>query len=319
MKKTQKNILGLSGLFLVAAVTIFAASLPGPDASAVEVSDHVSVRVVGDKPNVDVTGITSGEETFEPVQNINIDYEYVGELKAVLKYTDENGNPQEIELFNEAISQQSGSEPLTIDLANGTYSYGGNTYPLPVSGYGDYTLVVTGTGNGGVFDEQTVDFSFVPFKAEIKTDDGTGEQYIDIEYNPNDPGSDDDNGVSSIVVNVYDENGNLVTPLSPIQVTPPTNKVPLPFGEYGLPSGNYTVEIIAYNHNGEVINRRYLSTNYQKVPVPSTDAPDTGGFMGNLNASKADYIVTGLIVFGLVGGAGALYISRHDKNSSKRR
>lgn len=322
MKKTQKNILGISGLFLVVATTFFAASLPEINALAAtsnSVTDTITVRVVGDKPNVDVTGIESGEESFSPEQNFSINYENIETLSAVFKYTDADGNVQEITLLNESVGYNAGSAQLTIDLESGTFVYGGNTYPLPVDGFGDYTLVVTGTGYGGVFDEQTINFSYVPIKAEIVTDDDTGEQAIEIEYSPIDPGVDDDNGVASIVVNVYDENGNLVTPMSPIRVTPPTNKIDLPFAEYDLPSGTYTVEVIALNRNDEELHKKYFKVVYRKIPVPSTGAPDTGGIMGELNISKTDYIITGLIVFGLVGTTGAILISKHDKKSSKRR
>ena len=322
MKKTQKNILGISGLFLVAATTVFAASLPGVDALAAtsnSMTDTITVRVVGNTPNVDVTGVDSGEESFSPEQNFNINYENIETLSAVFKYTDDDGNLHEVTLLNESVDYNAGSAQLTIDLGNGTFIYGGNTYPLPADGFGDYTLVVNGVGYDGAFDEQTINFSYVPIKSEIVTDGDTGEQSVEIEYSPIDPGVDDDNGVASIVVNVYDENGNLVTPMSPIRVTPPTNKIHLPFAEYDLPSGTYTVEVIALNRNDEELYKKYFKVVYRKIPVPSTGVPDTGGIMGDLNISRTDYIITGLVVFGLVGTTGAILISRHDKKSSKRR
>ena len=56
MKKTKKRVLGLLGLVLVIITTIFAAFLPGPEASAeggiTSVTDTISVRVVGSVPDI---------------------------------------------------------------------------------------------------------------------------------------------------------------------------------------------------------------------------------------------------------------------------
>ena len=59
MKKTHKKILGLFGLVLVVAVTVFAAFLPAPKTQAVDtttVTDTISVRVVGSTPVVNLSG-----------------------------------------------------------------------------------------------------------------------------------------------------------------------------------------------------------------------------------------------------------------------
>ena len=46
--------------------------------------------------------------------------------------------------------------------------------------------------------------------------------------------------------------------------------------------------------------------------------PNTGGLFAGLNISKVDYLVTGLIAFGMVGIFGIWFILK-DRKSSKRR
>ena len=85
MKKTQKNLLGMFGLSIVVATTVFAACLPGPEASAAgSVTDTVTVRVVGDAPKVDITGVDSGSVITDGGQTIDVSYEVVDELKVDL-------------------------------------------------------------------------------------------------------------------------------------------------------------------------------------------------------------------------------------------
>ena len=76
MKKTEKRVLGLLGLILVAITTIFAAFLPGPEASATDsgtsVTDTIQVRVVGNSPAVEIVGVTDGEKVVFPDLSFNI-------------------------------------------------------------------------------------------------------------------------------------------------------------------------------------------------------------------------------------------------------
>ena len=56
MKKTQKKAFGILGLLLVIVMTIFAAIIPGPGATALSsVTDVVEIRVVGTGPHVEFT------------------------------------------------------------------------------------------------------------------------------------------------------------------------------------------------------------------------------------------------------------------------
>ena len=182
-------------------------------------------------------------------------------------------------------------------------------------GYGDYIITVRGTGMDGVYDEEFVAFSYYPVYAEATEDDEVGGYVVDLEYSADDGSTEELGEVAEIVINVYDGNGNLVEGLSPITVTPPTNKVELPFDDYGLDSGTYTISISAYNRDGEELYKAFeIKVDYEAIPVP-----DTGGLFQNLNISKTDYLVTGLLIFAVVGIGGIIFINKRSKRSARRR
>ena len=131
----------------------------------------------------------------------------------------------------------------------------------------------------------------------------------------------DEEKVDTIVINVYDEDGNLVEGLSPIVVEAPNKSVVIPFDDpnLDLPSGNYTLVVQAYNADGvELYRENSLVVYYEKIEipdtaVPDTEAPDTGGFFRNFNISRTDYLLTGLTIFTIVGISGAVFISRRGR------
>ena len=308
-------------------MTAVAACLPLPGASAVSsVTDTVVIRVVGDSPNVDVSGITSGTTTISPNQSVNVNYENVDEFSVVLKYKDKDGTEHTYQLINDTRNYVAGSEAILLDLDKGTYSYGGNTYPLPGVGYGEYILTTTGEGHDGVSDEQSVKFTFIPTTATATANDETGNVEVDLDYNDEDGTGPDHDDVTKLVLKVYNENGDLISPMTPVTVNAPETKATLPFGDYDLPSGTYTIEVISYNsENDELYRYYYTFVVYKALPVPDTgggddaNAPDTGGLFKNLNISKSDYLITGLLFFFLVGFSGIVYITRKEKRTSKRR
>ena len=314
MKKTQKNLLGLFGLSLVVATTVFAACLPGPGASAASsVTDTVTVRVVGVAPNVEVTGIGSGSVITDGDQTISITYEVVDELKVDLKYTDKDGNEHSGNILDEYYDYAPGSVPIDLDLIQ--------------YGYGEYEITVTGYGPDGVYDEETITFEYIPVAGTATPEAETGNPVVDLDFVTGD--GVDPNGVETIIINVYDEDGNLVDELSGIVVDKNTGEITLPFDENGLPDGNYTIELIALNVNGDelyrpyIINYEYTASGEEPV-VPDTGgddagAPDTGGLFGGLNISKTDYLITGLLIFFTAGIGGAIFIVKRNQKSSKRR
>lgn len=305
MKKTSKRILGIAGLTLVAAMTVFAALLPGNGASAIDTNpatDEVEVRVVGSVPKVTITHPESGSVFVEPEQYFTFDFENDNVVTAEVHYTDASGEEHTYLIDTLYPDYQPGSSgKYMLDLMSSQY------------GYGDYKIVVRGTGLDGVVAEDTVDFTFGPVSATVKevTDDGTYD--IELHYNP------EAEDIDTVVINVYDENGNLIEALSPTTVEFPDTEVELPFGKDGLGSGKYTIEVIAMNAEGKPLAAPYIFVIDYTAPGESgggvTPAPDTGRFFGALNASSADIILTGVMMFMVVAivAVGVIISSRKDK------
>ena len=78
----------------------------------------------------------------------------------------------------------------------------------------------------------------------------------------------------------------------------------LPFGSYGLKSGDYIVKILTYDENGEIIDSPWDEFKVTYVEPAAPNIPNTGRFLGNLNIAQSDYAITALIAF-----SGVLFIA----------
>ena len=303
MKKTKKRVLGLLGLVLVIITTIFAAFLPGPEASAeggiTSVTDTISVRVVGSVPDVLNVKPINGSVFIYPDQDLSFDYENVEYLTITIRYTDKDDVEHIIPLL------EKGDPESFVDYIPGSYST-----PLDLLaedyGYGEYRVEIVGIGFNDVKDFETVEFALYPVVGEANEADD-GKVYLDLQYDT------ENENINTIGINIYDENGNLVNVLSPITVNTPDMRVELPFAENNLPTGNYRIEITAYNAEGEALYKPYITYYcYEMIPVPNT-----GALFSNLNISRTDYLVTGLIIFFLAAILGIVFIVKGRSNKSR--
>ncbi len=93
MKRHIKKAFGFFGLLLVVATTVFAATLPVPEATATTtVTDTITVRVIGSVPNVSILGISNDEIITVPRQSFIVNYENVETLAVILEHKDVDGN-----------------------------------------------------------------------------------------------------------------------------------------------------------------------------------------------------------------------------------
>lgn len=303
MKKTKKRVLGLLGLVLVIITTIFAAFLPGPEASAeggiTSVTDTISVRVVGSVPDILNVKPINGSVFIYPDQDLSFDYENVEYLTITIRYTDKDDVEHIIPLLEK-------DDPESfVDYIPGSYST-----PLDLLaedyGYGEYRVEIVGIGFNDVKDFETVEFALYPVVGEANEADD-GKVYLDLQYDT------ENENINTIGINIYDENGSLVNVLSPITVNAPDMRVELPFAENNLPTGNYRIEITAYNAEGEALYKPYITYYYyEMIPVPNT-----GALFSNLNISRTDYLVTGLIIFFLAAILGIVFIVKGRSNKSR--
>lgn len=303
MKKTKKRVLGLLGLALVIITTIFAAFLPNPEASAeggiTSVTDTISVRVVGSVPDILNIKPVSGSVFIYPDQDLSFDYENVEYLTITIYYTDKDDVEHVIPLLEK-------DDPESfVNYIPGTYSTSLDLLAEDY-GYGEYRVEIVGIGFNDIKDFETIEFAFYPVVGEANEAED-GKVYLDLQCDT------ENENINTIGINIYDENGNLVNTLSPITVNSPDMRVELPFAENNLPTGNYRIEITAYNAEGEALYKPYITYYYyEMIPVPNT-----GTLFSNLNISRTDYLVTGLIIFFVAAILGLVFITK-GKNSKSR-
>lgn len=313
MKRTQKKVLGCLGLVIVAAITAFAASIPSPNVAATtNVTDTVTVRVLGTAPDVNIEAPTD-VTILSSIRNYTLDYANIISAAITLTYTEENGIEHTYTLTPPVISSVSGTYPIDLNLDD--------------YGFGDYILRVSGTSNTGVTDTDYTEFSYRPFRSEVGQDIDTDEPFVKITYGPG--------IVCRIATNIY-LGDQIITPPSPIITTPPTARVDIPTDYLQSGTHTYTVRSTAYKctDTGGFEPLPYAITDsfrYTIVPVPDThpdepdegsdiDVPDTGQFFEGMNISRVDYITTALIAFFIFSGI-SLWIIIKDKkdNKTKRR
>ena len=296
MPKTKKQILGLIGLAFVGLMTAFAYCLPAPSAAAESSSNiDVVVTVLPDNTSIEILSPADGDEVSDGEATVAVRYSDTKRLEFQLTYTDADGQVQTIDL--------PAYEPTD---PNGEYEFALN---LEQYGYGDFVLKTTAIGVGGTIHEDAVSFTHQAATVENAGTNEDGNPVITI-----DPSDEFDHGQ----VQVYDKDGNPVfvddegnevpIVIDRDDIDPETGKitVELPMTDYDAPEGEYTGLVVTYDQNDDALGQ-YTFTFYYK---PTPKLPNTGSVFANLNIARADYIITGLIFFGLVAGFAIYLIGR---------
>ncbi len=330
MKTTRKNFLGLLGLFLVAAITAFAALMPtpgAPTASALSAaSERISVRVVGSGPEVSFIGIENNKVYNEPHVNVSFNYNGVKAIRVTMEHTDPLGNVHTYDLDSQDVDYAAGTWSRTFDLSEEPFTRG--TYRIHAYG-SDYTAGPDSPLHD--ITEDVIEFAYHPGGVTPGTDpepgtdptkpgqddpgntnptnpDENSNVILDLGLEPNDPFT------KKVIVNVYRADGSLVKEFSPTEVLPPFELVSFPFAEYGMPSGTYTFEIIEYGENNVEIYRYNIEFEYTAIVIP---VPNTGAVLADLDISRTDNVITGIIVFGLVALVSLVIVARGRKQRTR--
>ena len=299
MKKTRKHIIGVFGLVLVAMMTFLAIGIDTPGASATSATDTITVRVVGTVPKVSLLQPSGNITTTSSNQALKIDYENVRSITIKMAYTDKNG-------VNQTVTLSDPSDPAySPDGAPGSLTEGVN---LSNYGTGKFTFTVSGTGEDGVTSTDTLEVTYYPVISNIEEGDD-GEVYVDIDYDPD--------VVKDGEVYVYVDGKKTDIVLRIPEDIGSDGKILIPLDDLGPGDHKISVEIVAYDEEGKPVDGIYIEDNdipYETVEVPDTNAPDTGGLFRNLNITKEDYLVTGLIVFFVFGVVAFGIVARNRKN-----
>lgn len=311
MKKTQKKVFGLLGLSLVAGMTMVAATIPSPGASAVStssVTDTLVVRVVGNEPDVTLgtthNGVTYGKVVVDPIYWVTVTYQDLNKLDMSLIHTDKNGTEHKYTFSSLEPDYVAGD--LAKQLALNNYGYG--DYVFNVQGYGySYDGGNEGSTVPG-YAEDSIKFTYLPV---IAKEDEDGTYRVATDTNPN-------SRVGYVYITVDGEvirgedgqpkkfyNGDIV----------PVDRLVAKEGD-----APYIIGLTAYDDANDPLYKEY-TYRYVSDLVPDTGAPDTGALFQNLNISKEDYLITGLMVFFVISIVAIGVISRNRKTtkSLKRR
>lgn len=318
MRKTKKQLLGIAGLAAVGVMTAVAYAMPAPDAAAVSGNTNgyecdnsqpgnecastdggatVNVTVIPDPetPSVTTSSPKDGSTLIDPEVKITTSYSKVLRIDYVLSYRNLDGTTHEVSLDSYTPDKESGIHEFATNIAQ--------------YGYGEYTLRTTAHGYNGVTREDNLTFNYRAILANFEEKSADNNDPI-LKVNSN-------SDVEKLIVSVYnkagepllvDESGKEV----PIvverkDIDPATGEIliTLPFEQYSAPAGEYTAVVIARNADDKTISMATANVSYQPI---APDTPNTGsGLLADLNITRIDYLLTGLIAFGLVSGF-ALYL-----------
>lgn len=380
MQKARKKLLGLLSLAAVIAMTVFAYFLPANGAYAEGPSDShtdvIRVTVYDQYPAIKFTAPEDGHVQASPYYEFKFDYENSSYVNVTLLYDvtdDETGEVVQKELplkqyvpddLDETFNYASGSQEYDINLATCKIGIDEDVFDIPGcvatrSGglrmlaftppsdddklvYNKYILHVESFSPIG-YDEDFIEFYYVPaILSQTGSADVTQDPVVDVIY---------DEGVAKLEVMPVDSDGNplfdepVVITLEPDAETgkyPAGSKsVTLPFGSYGLETGDYSVVVTAYKQTSEPATdddgnpamdddgNPVMNYGYEVLPSPydtfgvvyvqpaAPDVPDTGRFLGKLNIAQSDYVITGVIAF--VGVIMAAFVVLGRKKKDYRR
>ena len=119
-------------------------------------------------------------------------------------------------------------------------------------------------------------------------------------------------------VYVYDPEGNLIFTI-PNGDTEVNGKGDLTIPMEGLESGDYTGIIMYKNKDGRLVgNTKTIRIKYDAGKA--IIVPDTGSFFQGLNISREDYLITGAVVFAVIGvvAFGVVARTRNNKKVSRK-
>lgn len=325
MRSTQKHIFGFIGLGLVAAMTFLAAIIPSPEAAAANnasFTDTITVRVLNEdgNPHVDIVEPGDGAVIFDGTTNITLDYNSADKSFLDLTFIGQNpdGTNKEPVVIPNYVSFdfnfETGSVTLPVDLTN----HDGTDF-----GYGTFIFSLRNIGADGVeVPGEEISITHSPFNFNVsETEEDDGSVKVDLDFKTEtdpDTGEPIPSEIGKLVVVVRDSDGNVVygpeeyDPKDLINPDGTIKDIDLPFGDFATKTDTYDISITAYDKED---NYMYTLTRYRYYSV--LPAPDTGLFFQNLNISKEDYLITGLMVFFIFAIVGFAIVAKNRKSETR--
>ncbi len=311
MQKTKKQILGIAGLAAVGIMTTIAYAMPAPGAAAIEGSTvNVNVTIGEGDTRVAILNPLDGSDFIDPDLEVKSSYEDSSKIEYYLTYTNDSGAEVQTNVETFTPSQQIGEHSFNLNLA----PYGYRAFKLRAVAY----------GNGGTTREDTVSFNYRAIQANFdRGAKDNGDPILSVKANSQ---------VAKIRVQAYHKDGRplfvnadgqeepLILDASAIDPNTGEFIIDLPFERYGADTDEYTTVISAYNAADQMISMVTLGVNYtvggndggSGSTTPNT--PNTGSTLfSDLNISRLDYILTGLVAFGAVAGFAIYLVNRKNR------
>lgn len=312
--KKRKQLLGILGLIAVFAMTAIAYSLPTYAESVESATGETTIQVTVTGPGYSLTILSpqDGETIAANATNGNISLTaktsqaHLSKVQYLMTCVDENGAQSSAEVVSD-VTEATGNNEAVLSIPART-------------GNNDCTLVTRGLDSKGA--EVTTDQVSFSFRAMSVTFTGKYDEFGNPEVSVITT-SDTDH----VVLQVYDKQGN------PIFVNKNGNQEPiditkdmftvldngnlsytmyLPMNKYQAPTGSYDLVSVAYKDDGSVSS---MNVNDFYYDPGAAGVPSAGSVIKDLNISRADFIVTGLIMFAAMSGFALFLIFRKRKQA----
>ncbi|MBR3320245.1 hypothetical protein IKG20_03000 [Candidatus Saccharibacteria bacterium] len=321
MQKSKKTLLGLLGLALVAALTVFAYFLPAEGAFAeggTAGTDTLRVTVFDptQSPSIKVDSPEAESVQVGSKVDVTITYENAAYVDFVLSYKDDDNNDVEVPLprfepdpeeLDPTYGIASGTKTIPFDLKD--YGLGSG------SGYRHYTITAR-SGSPVGFDEDSVDYYRIPASVnQTGKEEGTNDPIVEVEIGE---------GVAKVELMPTDKEGHpLFDEPIVIEIEPDgdgnynggTRTVTLPFTSYGLETDDY--DVVATSSTGTV-NPDTGETEFNPITPPlepvfpiiytqpsAPNIPNTGKFA----TEKSVAVSTDIAITAVTAFAGAAIIA----------
>lgn len=295
MKGKKKQLLGFFGLALVFAMTAIAYSLPAPGAAAQDL--NISVTVTAEAGSARIISPANGAVLTGRSTTVSVSYNKIRSMTTSLTCKNTGGEQVFQETRNATLTESTGvvNEAFTV-----------------AKDLGDVNCVAAMSSQGldGEPYNDSVSFQFRPMSVVGSGKDEVNNPIVDVVVG-------DD--VELVSIQAFDADGNPVFVDKDGKETPVLTKkeafkdgklsITLPMADYKAKPGKYVAYFTATNSKNEVISINEYSFEY----VPIVETPGTGSIFKDLNLSRSDYLVTGLVAFGAVAGFAVYLVFRKSR------
>lgn len=328
MQTSKKRIMGALGLASVAAMTVAAYNVPTPVAYAQTSQDvPLTVNVIAKNLSTKITGgIRDGSTTAISPVEVQVTFSHAHYLDYTVSISQDGTTVDDVDSGHidvstiEGVTDQgdgyAGIYTASIDTEDLLTRAGLNPHKKA-----EFTFYVEGSSASGALsmgDSVTFNYGQIAINPEDNTNPDAAEGETNVATNEDgDPiiAVESSENVTRIHSIITGPDGNTLFEQDNSPAGDITN-ILLPFAEHNAQAGWYTLTVVAYDENGEAMD----TDSFRFYYAPLVGLPNTGGsIFAGLNIGRTDFLVSGLLVFGIAAVAGILLMNRNKKSSKRTR